>query len=91
MDIIFINRKNEIIRSGERVKIEVVGKHLVLIDMEQKIMEIEEFKSEKRAEEKLREIGEMIIGRKKKEGKEYVMVVDLREEGGEKRDEGNKE
>ena len=78
MEIIFINSKNEIVKIGGNVKVEVIGNYIVGIDIEQKIMEIEGYESEKEAREKLEEIADEILKRVSGE-RTRVMIFDLRE------------
>lgn len=82
MDIRIINRKDEIMNvSGLSIK--VIGKWLVGMTAEAKIVEIEEFRSEEKAREILRGIANVIDGNVSENSR--GIVFDLRgieEEGG---------
>lgn len=78
MDIRFINKRNEIINASE-LSIKRMRKFLVGMDEENHIVEIEEYESEERAEEVLKEIVE-IICEGEIVGERVDKVIDLREE-----------
>lgn len=81
MDIRFINGRNEIINASE-LSIKAMGEWLIGITAEQKIVEIERYRSRERAEEILRGIAEVVSGNMT--GENRGIVIDLRE-GGEER------
>jgi hypothetical protein len=86
MDIRIINRKDEIMNvSGLSIK--VIGKWLVGMTAEAKIVEIEEFRSEEKAREILRGIANVIDGNVSENSR--GIVFDLR--GIEEEEEGEGE
>jgi hypothetical protein len=76
MDIRIINSKDEIINVSE-LSIKAMGRWLVGMTAEAKIVEIEEYGSEGRAKEVLRGIAGIING--KESEKARGIVIDLRE------------
>ena len=79
MEIIFINREEEIVKIGENVKIEVIGEHLVGMNIEQKIMEIENYGSEEEAKEEMEGIIER-MSRELSRERTRTILIDLRKE-----------
>lgn len=73
MDIRFINRKNEII-NATKLSIKVMNKWLIGITAEQKIVEIEKYEDEEKAEEILKEIAKEVS----EAGEVRGIVIDLR-------------
>lgn len=84
MDVRFINSKNEII-NGSKLSIKAMGKYLVGMTAEAKIVEIEEYKEEGDAKEVLREVADIISGKRGEILSERGIIIDLRgsEEDGE--------
>lgn len=75
MDIRVINKENEIINVSN-LSIKAMGKYLVGMTAEAKIVEIEEFRSEEKAREILRGIAGIINGNECE--KSRGIVIDLR-------------
>lgn len=73
MDIRFINRKNEII-NATKLSIKVMNKWLIGITAEQRIVEIEKYEDEEKAEEILKEIAKEVS----EAGEVRGIVIDLR-------------
>ena len=76
MDIRIINSKDEIINVSE-LSIKVMGRWLVGMTADAKIVEIEEYEGEKKAKEVLRGIAGIINGNECE--KSRGVVIDLRE------------
>lgn len=73
MDIRFVNGRDEIINCSE-LSIKVMGKSLIGINAEQKIVEIERYEREEDAREVLREVAEVL------KADVANIVIDLRSE-----------
>lgn len=73
MDIRFVNGRDEIINCSE-LSIKVMGKSLIGINAEQKIVEIERYEREEDAREVLREVVEVL------KADVANIVIDLRSE-----------
>lgn len=77
MDIRFVNRRNEIINVSN-LSIKVMKRYLIGIDERKNVVEIEEYESEERAKEVLREVCELMS---RLEADRGGIVIDLRERG----------